>query len=158
MHDLNTAGDSFEVTMLVPGVNVVNVTPNGYQEDTGNAVANHAATPGSVSGFKLTPYPSTDFTAGGHFGLLESLVIIQLPTVAIRYSSGSASDAASSLTEHASVGVSFLGIPLAGPRRAAATPRSSRTSSRSASPIPACRSQLGTCTARGVAASGRRFL
>lgn len=122
MHDLNTSGDSFDVTMTFTGVNLVNVTPVQYQIDTragwydpapiADAVANHGQ---DVSGYQLSPWPANiDFSDGGDFGLLTGLIISSMPTITINYEGGSATDAATAITEQASLGISLFGFRLGG--------------------------------------------
>lgn len=122
MHTLNTHGDELDVTLTYTGVTLVNVGPNVYQEDTRTgwfdsqplreAVANYQQ---DVSGFQLTPWPSTyNFGVGGNFGYLNALIISAYPTVTISYANGSSSDYESQIKQNASVGVSLFGIRLGG--------------------------------------------
>jgi len=122
MHSLNTHGDALDVTLTYTGVNLVNFGPVLYQVDskTGwfdpqplrEAVADHQK---DVSGFQLSPWPSTyDFGQGGNFGYLNALIISAYPTVKISYANGSSSDYESMIKENASVGVSLFGIRLGG--------------------------------------------
>jgi hypothetical protein len=122
MHTLNTQGDELDVTLTYTGVTLVDASPSLYQEDTKTgwfdpeplreAVANHQQ---EVSGFQLTPWPTTyNFAAGGNFGYLSALIISAYPTVTISYANGSSSDYESKVTQSASVGVSLFGIRLGG--------------------------------------------
>lgn len=67
-----------------------------------------------VGGYQFsipTPY---DFGADGSFGIVSSLIISQLPTFEMTYTSTDFSSFQQVFQEQSSWGVSFLGIPLAG--------------------------------------------
>lgn len=114
-----TTSNETTVSMKYPGVTLVNFGPVPFDQATlqnwcwlkpiTDAIANEGK---DVTGFKFTPKPNIDFSKGGPFSYLENIVISNYPTITITTKSSSYTKIKETFTQSASVGISFLGIPL----------------------------------------------
>lgn len=116
----NGSGASASVEMTFPGLTVVPIQPAEWQEDTQTGwfdptvIAEAVANTTGGTGWTFHPAPGYDFSVGGTFGMLATLVVSQYPTITITYTQGDRSDFAQAFSQAASVSVSLFGIPLGG--------------------------------------------
>lgn len=117
--DVATTSNETKVTMNFPGVTLVNFGPSSFDMATlqnwfwtqpiTDAMANGDK---DVSGFKFAPKPQIDFSASGPFGYLQGVAISNYPSMIIQVTSSDYQRIQQTFQQSASVGVSFLGIPL----------------------------------------------
>ena len=119
--NLVTSENETIVEMSFPGVNLVNFGPVPFQQTGAStswywidpireAIRNGAS---DVSGFKFSPMPSIDFSAGGPFGYLMGAAISGYPTITITSKTANLQEVQKTFEQSASMSVSFLGIQLA---------------------------------------------
>jgi len=117
--DIATTDNETTVEMSFPGVTLINFGPSDFTKSPSknwywmkpitDAISNESD---DVSGFKFSPEPQVDFSDSGNFGFLIGTVISNYPSVKITVKSASYDRIQTTFEQSASVGVSFLGIPL----------------------------------------------
>lgn len=117
--DLATTDNETTVQMTFSGVTLVNFGPKDFEmptqqnwfwkEPIREAIKNGDS---DVSGFKFSPDPQIDFSNSGPFGYLMGVAISNYPSMVITVKSSSYEKIKTTFEQEASVGVSFLGIPL----------------------------------------------
>ncbi|WP_148699378.1 hypothetical protein [Candidatus Nitrososphaera evergladensis] len=122
---------SFDQTLKTCNINltfkgVTTVTPmlsgSAYQASSGTgwwnpdvikqAVQNQSK--GDVSGLKFTTPPVYDYKTNGTFGVLGNIIISQLPTFSLTYTTSNTKIFQQTFQEQSSWNIGFLGIPIAG--------------------------------------------
>lgn len=107
------------INMTFTGVTLVNFGPvhfdlatkkNWYWEDPISKSIENGT--GDVSGYKFDPDPHIDFSASGPFGFLTGAAISNYPSMVIEIQSSEYEQIAKTFEQSASVGLTFLGIPL----------------------------------------------
>ncbi len=117
--NIATTDNKTSVSMTFPGVTLVNYGPADYNASTGlnwfwmspirDAISNGNK---DVSGFKFSPDPQIDFSDNGPFGYTMGAAISNYPTITIKVTSSQYQEIQQTFEQSASVGISFLGIPL----------------------------------------------
>lgn len=117
--DIATTDNETNVTMNFPGVTLVNFGPADFEmspprnwfwmKPIGDAIKNGDS---DVSGFKFSPRPQIDFSKSGPFGYLMGVAISNYPSMEITVKSSSYERIQKTFQQSASIGVTFLGIPL----------------------------------------------
>ncbi|MCX7553063.1 hypothetical protein OS175_04170 [Marinicella sp. S1101] len=117
--NIATTDNETTVKMSFPGVTLVNYgapsftkapLQNWYwMKPIQDAINNKD---NDVSGFKFSPAPQIDFSKKGPFGFLTGAAISNYPTVEITVKSADYQRIQKTFEQSASVGISFLGIPL----------------------------------------------
>lgn len=117
--DIATTSNTTTVRFSYPGVTLVNFGPSAFDQATTRnwywttpiteAIKNGDQ---DVSGFKFSPKPNIDFGPSGPFGYLQGAAIANYPTVTIKVQSSNYKRIEETFQQSASVGLSFLGIPL----------------------------------------------
>lgn len=124
LFEANGSGASATVSMTFPGLTVVPMAPNTWQQDTSSGgqtvgwfyktpIAQAAAASGKT-GWVFSPVPPYNFAPGGDFGWLSALVVSGYPTITIEYSQGDYSEFSKTFAQHFEAEVSLFGIPLGG--------------------------------------------
>jgi hypothetical protein len=118
-NDMATTANQTTVNMSYPGVTLVNFGPTDfnmstlqdwfYMEPILDAIQNGTQ---DVSGYKFSPACTVDFSANGPFGYLMGAAISNYPTMTITVTGSNYSQIATTFQQSASVGITFLGIPL----------------------------------------------
>jgi len=111
--------NSIEINIEFPGVTLVNFGPGDFNKSTGTKwywmepiIEAHLNGSNDVSGYKFSPDPQIDFGPAGPFGLLEGVVISSYPTITITVKGADYKSISQVFEQHASMSISFLGIPL----------------------------------------------
>jgi hypothetical protein len=114
-----TSANQTTVNMNFPGVTLVSFGPSDFNMSTMqnwffmqpilDAISNGNK---NVSGYKFSPNPNVDFSANGPFGYLMGAAISNYPTMTITVTGSNYKQIATTFQQSASVGISFLGIPL----------------------------------------------
>lgn len=117
--DVATSDNQTTVELSFPGVTLVQYSPVPYDQATRknwywtkpiqDAIQNRGK---DVSGYKFHPDPQIDFSSNGPFSFLQGAAISNYPTVTITVKSSDYERIQKTFQQSASVGVSFLGIPL----------------------------------------------
>lgn len=117
--EIATTDNETTVNMNFPGVTLVNFGPVPFDmspprnwfwmEPIREAIKNGS---NDVSGFKFSPDPQIDFTDKGPFAYLMGTAISNYPSIEITVKSASYQRIQKTFEQSASVGISFLGIPL----------------------------------------------
>ncbi|RYU78149.1 hypothetical protein [Hymenobacter persicinus] len=120
MFSFSQQTENCTVTMTFNGVTKVTPTmaPYDISSSTGwwlpSVIKQAVNFDPKVGGYQFTIPTSYDFGTDGTFGIISSLIISQLPTFEMTYTSTDYSSFQEVFQEQSSWGVSFLGIPLAG--------------------------------------------
>ena len=114
-----TESNSVDLEMTFSGVTLAQYKPVDYSASTKkdwyftkpiqDAIANGSD---DNSSFKFSPDPNIDFSENGPFGLTNTVVFSNYPSVKITVTSASYEKIATTIQQSASVGITFLGIPL----------------------------------------------
>jgi hypothetical protein len=117
--DVATTENETTVKMNFPGVTLINFGPVPFDmspprdwywmNPIRDAIKNGNS---DVSGFKFSPDPQIDFTMSGPFAYLKGAAISNYPSMEITVKSSSYERIQKTFEQSASVGISFLGIPL----------------------------------------------
>ena len=117
--EIATSDSETTVDMTFPGVTLVNFGPVPYDMSTcsnwywvkpiQDAIKNENC---DVSGFKFSPKPQIDFSRTGPFGFLMGAAISNYPSMVIKVKNSNYKRIQKTFEQSASVGISFLGIPL----------------------------------------------
>jgi hypothetical protein len=117
--DIATTENETTVSMSFPGVTLVSFGPEPFDmspprnwfwmEPVREAIKNGNS---DVSGFKFSPDPQIDFSKNGPFAYLMGTAISNYPSMEITVKSSSYQRIQKTFEQSASVGISFLGIPL----------------------------------------------
>jgi hypothetical protein len=117
--DIATTENETTVKMTFPGVTLVSYGPVPFDmspprdwfwmKPIRDAINNGDS---DVSGFKFSPDPQIDFTKNGPFAYLMGTAISNYPSMEITVKSASYERIQKTVEQSASVGISFLGIPL----------------------------------------------
>ncbi len=114
-----TQSNSIEMELTFTGVTLAQYAPVSYNDATNQdwffmSPINDAIAAGKddVSSFKFKPDPRIDFSEDGPFGLMNTIVFSNYPNVKIVVKSAEYKSIATTIEQSASVGLSFLGIPL----------------------------------------------
>lgn len=117
--DIATTDNETTVTMNFPGVTLVSFGPVPFDMSPSrnwfwmkpirDAIKNGSS---DVSGFKFSPDPQIDFSKSGPFAYLMGTAISNYPSMEITVKSSSYERIQKTFEQSASVGISFLGIPL----------------------------------------------
>ncbi len=119
------AGSKYSVKVVVnnPTVNpIVTINPQLYNISTRKgwmstspvkeAIKNGKNT--DVTGYRFTSEPNFNFAEGGDFGYINSLVLSQFLELSMTFEECNSKDVKNYFEQHASAGISFLGIKLGG--------------------------------------------
>jgi hypothetical protein len=120
--DIATSDNKTTVNMSFPGVTYVAFGPKAFSEaeqknwywisPIRDAIANKGKGD-TVSGFKFSPEPQgVDFGEGGNFSYVKGVAISNYPTITIEVTSDKYQRIQQTFEQQASVGITFLGIPL----------------------------------------------
>jgi len=114
-----TQSNSIEMELSFTGVTLAQYAPVAYNDATNKdwfftspIIDAIAAGNDDVSSFKFKPDPRIDFSENGPFGLMNTIVFSNYPDVKIVVKSAEYKSIATTIEQSASVGLSFLGIPL----------------------------------------------
>jgi hypothetical protein len=117
--EIATSENEITVVMTFPGVNLVSFGPEEFDMSPPrnwfwmtpirDAIKNGNS---DVSGFKFSPDPGIDFSKKGPFAFLMGAAISNYPSMEITVKSSSYQRIQQTFEQSASVGISFLGIPL----------------------------------------------
>jgi hypothetical protein len=117
--DVATSENATTVKITFPGVTHISFGPALFDMSTRrnwfwmkpirDAIKNGNS---DVSGFKFSPDPQIDFTKNGPFAYLMGVAISNYPSMEITVTSANYERIQQTFQQSASVGVSFLGIPL----------------------------------------------
>lgn len=117
--DMATSSNSVSVKMTFPGVTLVNFGPADFtqspprywfwMEPIREAIQN---TGKDTSSFKFSPDPQIDFSDNGPFAYLMGVAISNYPSMEITVKGANYQFIQTTFQQSASVGISFLGIPL----------------------------------------------
>jgi hypothetical protein len=120
--ELATTGNEVTVNMSFPGVTHISFGPAAFDMSPPrnwlwmtpirDAIKNKDKDKSSFSGYKFSVFPDVDFGKNGPFAYLMGAAISRYPTVEITVKSSSYERIQKTFEQSASVGISFLGIPL----------------------------------------------
>lgn len=117
IYSFRGTAESVSIEMTFPGLTIVPVEPKRWDKAQGtgwyypkpiyDAVRNGGA---DVTGFVFNPTPSYDFSAGGNFGLLRTLLLSQFPTISIDYTQGNWDEFSSEFRQNSSWDFRIFGM------------------------------------------------
>lgn len=117
IYSFRGTGESVTMEMTYPGLTVVPVEPTRWDEVRGigwyypkpilDAVRNGAS---DVTGYVFNPTPQYDFSQGGDFGVLQTLLISRFPTVSINYTQGNWDDFSTDFRQDSSWDLRIFGM------------------------------------------------